>query len=113
MWNSVRTGAMSIVGHPSFEWFILALIFASSITLAFEDKYLDQNKSLKEILFWLNNFFTFVFFVEMILKWFAMGLWSYFTNAWTILDAGIVTVRVDKYLFYELENLTLLKLLTG
>jgi len=83
---------VSIVAHPAFEWMILALIFASSITLCFEDIYLDEKPTLKEALFVLNNIFTVIFTIEMILKWLAFGLWGYFTNAWTILDAFIVAV---------------------
>lgn len=86
---------MRIVCHPFFEWFILALIFASSITLCFEDVHLDERPDLKTALVWLSVIFTVVFVIEMLLKWFALGLWSYFTNSWTILDFVIVMVRSE------------------
>lgn len=91
-WDTMRGWAVTIVGHPTFEWLILALIFASSITLAFEDVHLDEKPQLKKALYILNFVFTGIFLVEMILKWFALGLWNYFTSAWTILDAFIVAV---------------------
>jgi hypothetical protein len=98
-WDKMRQFSVTIVGNPTFEWFILTLIFASSITLAFEDKYLDSKPDLKAFLFWLNLVFTVIFVIEMLLKWFAMGLWGYFTNIWTILDAFIVVVKYSKTYF--------------
>lgn len=97
-WDRFRGWAVSIVGHPAFEWMILALIFASSITLAFEDVHLDERPQLKKALYILNFVFTGIFLVEMILKWFALGLWQYFTSAWTILDAFIVAVSTHKFM---------------
>ena len=92
-WDRARAVAMRIVTHPFFEWFILALIFASSITLCFEDVHLEERQLLKQTLRYLNGIFTGIFVAEMLLKWFALGIWSYFTNSWTILDFIIVTVR--------------------
>lgn len=36
-WMELRSSVLAIVDTPSFEWFILVLIFASSVTLCFED----------------------------------------------------------------------------
>lgn len=99
----MRSVCVSIVGHPSFEWTILFLIFASSITLCFEDIHLNSKKDLKQILWILNLVFTGIFFVEMILKWFAIGIWGYFTNFWTILDAFIVVVSLVST-YFDLEQ---------
>ena len=38
---------LAIVKHPAFEWSVLFLIFGSSITLCFEDIYLDENPRLQ------------------------------------------------------------------
>ncbi|ODM93578.1 Sodium channel protein type 11 subunit alpha [Orchesella cincta] len=72
-WDRLRGWAVAIVGHPAFEWMILALIFASSITLAFEDVHLEERPQLKKALYILNFVFTGIFLVEMILKWFALA----------------------------------------
>lgn len=93
-WTEFRTSILSVVDTPSFEWFILVLIFASSITLCFEDIYLDSNLTLKRLLYWTNFAFSMVFVVEMVLKWFALGFTRYFTSFWTILDFIIVFVRI-------------------
>jgi len=75
---------------------ILVLIFASSITLCFEDIYLDDNPFLKKILYWTNLGFCALFSVEMLLKWLALGFCKYFTSFWTILDFIIVFVSTIK-----------------
>ncbi|XP_035702487.1 sodium channel protein 60E isoform X2 [Folsomia candida] len=103
-WDKIRQFSVTIVGNPTFEWMILTLIFASSITLAFEDKHLDSKPDLKAALFWLNLIFTIIFVIEMLLKWLAMGLWGYFTNIWTILDAFIVVISLIS-IYYEIEAL--------
>lgn len=91
----MRTSVLSVVGTPAFEWFILVLIFASSITLCFEDIHLDSNKTLKRILYWTNFAFSLIFVIEMVLKWMALGFKNYFTSFWTILDFIIVFVSIQ------------------
>jgi hypothetical protein len=85
-----------VVDTPVFEWFILVLIFASSITLCFEDIYLDENIVLKNVLYWTNLGFCALFSIEMMLKWLALGFWKYFTSFWTILDFIIVFVSDNR-----------------
>ena len=99
---------MRIVTHSFFEWFILALIFASSITLCFEDVHLDKNQDLKNALSYLSLVFTVIFVIEMLLKWFALGLWNYFTSSWTILDFIIVLVMQTVAVLNLLLNLCIL-----
>lgn len=91
-WLQIRTAVLSVVDTPTFEWFVLVLIFASSITLCFEDIYLDSNLTLKRLLYWTNFAFSMIFVVEMVLKWMALGFTRYFTSFWTILDFIIVFV---------------------
>lgn len=94
-WIKVRTAVLSVVDTPAFEWMILVLIFASSITLCFEDIYLDDNPFLKKILYWTNLGFCALFSAEMLLKWLALGFCKYFTSFWTILDFIIVFVSTN------------------
>lgn len=96
-WTRVRTAVLTVVDTPAFEWFVLVLIFASSITLCFEDIYLDSNKTLKRVLYWTNFSFCLIFVVEMVLKWLALGFSKYFTSFWTILDFIIVFVSWNEY----------------
>lgn len=94
-WMGLRTSVLTIVDTPAFEWIVLVLIFASSVTLCFEDIHLDKNKELKRILYWTNFFFSCIFVVEMFLKWIAHGFTKYFTSFWTILDFVIVFVSLS------------------
>ncbi|XP_032676688.1 sodium channel protein 60E isoform X2 [Odontomachus brunneus] len=108
-WIRIRTVVLSVVDTPAFEWMILVLIFASSITLCFEDIYLDDNPFLKKILYWTNLGFCTLFSVEMLLKWLALGFCKYFTSFWTILDFIIVFVSMFSLLIEENENLKVLR----
>ncbi|XP_067630184.1 sodium channel protein 60E isoform X2 [Eurosta solidaginis] len=108
-WTHIRTAVLTVVDTPAFEWFVLVLIFASSITLCFEDIYLDSNKTLKRILYWTNFSFCLIFVIEMVLKWLALGFSKYFTSFWTILDFIIVFVSVFSLLIEENENLKVLR----
>lgn len=60
---------------------------------AFEDIYLEQRQLIKTVLEYADQVFTYVFVLEMVLKWFAYGFKSYFSNAWCWLDFLIVDVR--------------------
>lgn len=91
-WTSSRKSVLSVVDTPAFEWFILVLIFASSVTLCFEDIHLDDNPRLKSVLYWTNLAFSVIFIIEMVLKWLALGFHKYFTSFWTLLDFLIVFV---------------------
>nr|XP_037873383.1 voltage-dependent cation channel SC1 isoform X2 [Bombyx mori] len=108
-WMLVRTFVLRYVDTPAFEWFVLVLIFASSITLCFEDIHLEKNKPLKKILYWTNLGFCMIFIIEMFLKWIALGFFRYFTSFWTLLDFTIVFVSVFSLLIEENENLKVLR----
>ncbi|NXF00604.1 SCN9A protein, partial [Smithornis capensis] len=57
---------------------------------AFEDIHLKKRTRVKMILDYADKIFTYIFLMEMLLKWVAYGLHSYFTNAWCLLDFVIV-----------------------
>ncbi|NWS03209.1 SC4AB protein, partial [Motacilla alba] len=57
---------------------------------AFEDVHLQKREKVKIILDYADIIFTYTFFTEMLLKWVAFGLHSYFTNSWCLLDFIIV-----------------------
>ena len=48
---------------------------------------------LQDILYYMDRIFTVIFFMEMVVKWLALGFVKYFTNAWCWLDFVIVMVR--------------------
>uniref|UniRef100_A0A3Q3WUG1 Sodium channel protein n=1 Tax=Mola mola TaxID=94237 RepID=A0A3Q3WUG1_MOLML len=94
VWFNIRTTCFSIVEHNYFETFIIFMILLSSGALAFEDIYLEQRPHIKTVLEYADQVFTYVFVVEMVLKWLAYGFKSYFNNAWCWLDFLIVDVSL-------------------
>uniref|UniRef100_A0A3B5PZU8 Sodium channel protein n=1 Tax=Xiphophorus maculatus TaxID=8083 RepID=A0A3B5PZU8_XIPMA len=94
IWFNCRKTCFTIVEHNYFETFIIFMILLSSGALAFEDIYIEQRRVIKIILEYADQVFTYVFVVEMILKWVAYGFKTYFTNAWCWLDFLIVDVSL-------------------
>ena len=94
-WDLFRSIIHDVVDNPFFEWTVLLLIFASSLSLCFEDINLQDNEELKFILKIVNLVFAVLFTVEMFLKWVAFGLWRYFSSVWTCLDFIIVIVSIS------------------
>ncbi|KAG5262710.1 hypothetical protein AALO_G00278010 [Alosa alosa] len=70
------------------------MILLSSGALAFEDIYIERRRTIKIILEYADKVFTYIFIVEMLLKWVAYGFKTYFTNAWCWLDFLIVDVSL-------------------
>ncbi|NXY08510.1 SCN5A protein, partial [Pteruthius melanotis] len=91
-WWNLRKTCYQIVEHSWFESFIIFMILLSSGALAFEDIHMNKRERIKEILGFLDKMFTFIFVLEMLLKWVAYGFKKYFTNAWCWLDFVIVDV---------------------
>ncbi|XP_066542488.1 sodium channel, voltage-gated, type I-like, alpha isoform X2 [Hoplias malabaricus] len=93
-WWTVRRTCFRIVEHNWFESFIIFMILLSSGALAFEDIYIERYTKLRIILDYADKIFTYVFILEMLLKWLAYGFAKYFTNAWCWLDFLIVDVSL-------------------
>nr|XP_033965376.1 sodium channel, voltage-gated, type I-like, alpha isoform X6 [Pseudochaenichthys georgianus] len=94
VWWTLRKTCFRIVEHNWFESFIIFMILLSSGALAFEDIYIEQRKTIKTMLEFADKIFTYIFILEMLLKWVAYGYAKYFTNAWCWLDFLIVDVSV-------------------
>ncbi|ELK25139.1 Sodium channel protein type 5 subunit alpha [Myotis davidii] len=94
VWWRLRKTCYHIVEHSWFETFIIFMILLSSGALAFEDIYLEERKTIKVLLEYADKMFTYVFVLEMLLKWVAYGFKKYFTNAWCWLDFLIVNVSL-------------------
>uniref|UniRef100_A0A8C3GQK3 Sodium channel protein n=1 Tax=Cairina moschata TaxID=8855 RepID=A0A8C3GQK3_CAIMO len=97
-WWNLRKTCFRIVEHNWFETFIVFMILLSSGALAFEDIYIEQRKTIKTMLEYADKVFTYIFILEMLLKWVAYGYQTYFTNAWCWLDFLIVDVVVNALL---------------
>ncbi|XP_058266080.1 sodium channel, voltage gated, type VIII, alpha subunit a isoform X1 [Hemibagrus wyckioides] len=93
-WWYLRKTCYLIVEHNWFETLIIFMILLSSGALAFEDVYIEQRKTIRIILEYADKVFTYIFILEMLLKWVAYGFVKYFTNAWCWLDFFIVDVSI-------------------
>nr|XP_023423444.1 LOW QUALITY PROTEIN: sodium channel protein type 8 subunit alpha [Cavia porcellus] len=93
-WWILRKTCFLIVEHNWFETFIIFMILLSSGALAFEDIYIEQRKTIRTILEYADKVFTYIFILEMLLKWTAYGFVKFFTNAWCWLDFLIVAVSL-------------------
>ncbi|XP_069715358.1 sodium channel protein type 5 subunit alpha-like [Phaenicophaeus curvirostris] len=102
-WWKFRKTCYRIVKHSWFETFIIFIIVLSSAALAFEDIHLQNRKNVKLLLEYADGIFTYIFFMEMLLKWVAYGFHSYFTNAWCWLDFIIVCLS---FVSWGLKNVS-------
>uniref|UniRef100_A0AAX7VML5 Sodium channel protein n=1 Tax=Astatotilapia calliptera TaxID=8154 RepID=A0AAX7VML5_ASTCA len=93
-WWNLRKTCFTIVEHDWFETFIIFMILLSSGALAFEDIYIEKRRTIKIILEYADKIFTYIFVIEMLLKWVAYGFKTYFTNAWCWLDFFIVDISL-------------------
>ncbi|XP_060732614.1 sodium channel, voltage-gated, type I-like, alpha isoform X2 [Tachysurus vachellii] len=93
-WWTLRHTSYRIVEHNWFESFIIFMILLSSAALAFEDIHIEKRKNVKTVLEYADKVFTYIFILEMLLKWLAYGFAKYFTNAWCWLDFLIVGVSL-------------------
>uniref|UniRef100_A0A665XDI7 Sodium channel protein n=1 Tax=Echeneis naucrates TaxID=173247 RepID=A0A665XDI7_ECHNA len=93
-WWRLRKTCYQIVEHSWFETFIIFMILLSSGALAFEDIYIEKRKVVKVVLEYADKVFSYIFVLEMFLKWIAYGFKTYFTNYWCWLDFLIVDVSL-------------------
>ncbi|KAF3698987.1 Sodium channel protein type 3 subunit alpha [Channa argus] len=96
VWWRLRKTCYQIVEHSWFETFIIFMILLSSGALAFEDIYIEKRKVIKVVLEYADKFFSYIFVLEMFLKWIAYGFKKYFTNYWCWLDFLIVDIATDR-----------------
>ncbi|XP_074168980.1 sodium channel protein type 11 subunit alpha [Rhinolophus sinicus] len=94
LWWKLRKTCYQIVKHSWFESFIIFVILLSSGALIFEDVNLNKQPNIKALLAYTDCIFTYIFILEMGLKWVALGFRKYFTSAWCWLDFVIVMVSV-------------------
>ncbi|XP_045043336.2 sodium channel protein type 7 subunit alpha isoform X3 [Desmodus rotundus] len=92
VWPNIRKTCCKIVENSFFKCFIGLVTLLSTGALAFEDIYIDQRKTIKILLEYADMIFTYIFILEMLLKWMAYGFKAYFTNGWYRLDFMVVIV---------------------
>ncbi|EFX81393.1 hypothetical protein DAPPUDRAFT_50150 [Daphnia pulex] len=96
-WAMLRLKTFRLIENKYFETAVIIMILLSSLALALEDIYLSERPVLQDILYYMDRIFTVIFFIEMLIKWLALGFKNYFTNAWCWLDFIIVMVSLVNY----------------
>lgn len=91
-WGNLRLKTFQLIENKYFETAVITMILLSSLALALEDVNLPNRPILQDILYYMDRIFTVIFFIEMLIKWLALGFKVYFTNAWCWLDFVIVMV---------------------
>ncbi|KAK2588265.1 hypothetical protein KPH14_004294 [Odynerus spinipes] len=96
-WANLRLKTFQLIENKYFESAVITMILLSSLALALEDVHLQQRPILQDILYYMDRIFTVIFFLEMLIKWLALGFKKYFTNAWCWLDFIIVMVSLINF----------------
>lgn len=96
-WGNLRLKTFQLIENKYFETAVITMILLSSMALALEDVHLQQRPILQDILYYMDRIFTVIFFLEMLIKWLALGFQKYFTNAWCWLDFIIVMVSLINF----------------
>ncbi|KAL5277943.1 para family protein [Megaselia abdita] len=93
-WGNLRLKTFQLIENKYFETAVITMILLSSLALALEDVHLPSRPILQDILYYMDRIFTVIFFLEMLIKWLALGFKVYFTNAWCWLDFVIVMLSL-------------------
>ncbi|KAK1120318.1 hypothetical protein K0M31_012302 [Melipona bicolor] len=93
-WANLRLKTFQLIENKYFETAVILMILLSSMALALEDVHLQSRPILQDILYYMDRIFTVIFFLEMLIKWLALGFKKYFTNAWCWLDFIIVMLSL-------------------
>ncbi|XP_058166578.1 sodium channel protein para isoform X3 [Anopheles ziemanni] len=93
-WGNLRLKTFQLIENKYFETAVITMILLSSLALALEDVHLPQRPILQDVLYYMDRIFTVIFFIEMLIKWLALGFKVYFTNAWCWLDFIIVMLSL-------------------
>lgn len=90
----------ALVKTQAFFWTVLTCVFLNTIVLAVE--YHNQPDWLTEFQYNAEIVFLTIFFVEMLLKLYGLGIHQYFSSSFNIFDfavvcCGIIDMLIEKY----------------
>jgi hypothetical protein len=91
-----------VSGHV-FNFIVFCLIICNTITLAVDGYPSNRNKD--EVLARFNDFFTWIFFLEMCCKFIGLGFKNYFRDSYNCFDAVVVALSIiDWILEYSIDK---------
>ena len=92
---------MNLIANPCIEILIVIVIIMQNVLFIIHNSKYERN-------------FTIFYFIEMIIKVFAFGIWnfrnSYFKKGWNLIEFFVLTISFLKY-FYKLQNIPDLSLI--
>ena len=91
-----------LVTSVTFNFFIFCLILANTITLAIYTY--DQSEMQIFVIGIFNEFFTWIFFLEMILKLFGLGFKNYIKDGYNLFDAVIVIISLIDWSLSQMDD---------
>ncbi len=90
--ETLRGWLKTVIGKPSFEWFIIGLIFLNAIILGLEtDK--DLHASYGSLFSAIDRLILSVFVCELLAK-FYVNKWQMFKDPWSVFDLFVVGVAL-------------------
>jgi voltage-dependent calcium channel L type alpha-1D len=101
--NAVYRCLFNFTTSVSFNFFIFVLIIANTATLA--SYHFDQSDLQTRVLELFNEFFTWTFFLEMILKIIGLGWENYRQDKYNVFDAVIVIISLVDWTISKIPNL--------
>jgi len=103
--NKLRLLCNRLILHPLFDQVVIVLILLNSIFMALESPDYSDDGPERKVLDTANDVFCFIFLVELLIKWVAMGVYlcpdCYFDDGWNRLDGFIVTVSLVDFIMSQ------------
>ena len=81
-----------MINHPFYNFIVFSLIISNTITLACDDY--PQSLKKQAVLSILNDFFTWAFTVEMLIKMIGLGVNNYIHDSFNLFDAIVVSLSL-------------------
>ena len=96
----------TLVTSHQFNFFIFCLIILNTLVLASEGYPSTPQKD--EYLFYANEFFTWIFFAEMVFKLIGLGPRNYVGDSYNVFDCVVVSISLVDWIIamaVDVENL--------
>jgi hypothetical protein len=108
----LRFQVIKLVNDPKFEFSVAVLVCLNTLSLASFQR--DMSAFHEATLLNLEVFFTVVFVVEMLLKWFAFGLKKYFADTTNAFDATVIVFSLADFILsnvnFDIPNISVLRM---
>jgi hypothetical protein len=101
--NGVYRCFYDIVTSVSFNFFIFLLIIGNTVTLAAYT--FDQSNLQTSVLEIFNEFFTWIFLLELIMKIIGLGFGNYIMDKYNLFDAVIVIISLVDWAISRIPDL--------